>query len=135
MAAALEGVAPKVLAKLNKGEAPWVSLVFSSVLASGLLLLNYSRGLVGAFTFLIMMTTVACLVAYLAVRARGAQVFLAECARLGGGRRHRDALFGFRDLRRRAGVADLGPCPRSPLGVPVYYAGPPSGRRRGAAPA
>ncbi len=66
MAAALEGVAPRVLAKLNKGEAPWVSLVFSSVLASALLLMNYSRGLVGAFTFLIMMTTVACLVAYLA---------------------------------------------------------------------
>lgn len=65
MAAALEGVAPKVLGRLNKGEAPWVSLVFSSALASGLLLLNYSRGLVGAFTFLIMMTTVACLVAYL----------------------------------------------------------------------
>ena len=66
MAAAIEGVAPRVLAKLNKGEAPWVSLIFSSVLASGLLLLNYSRGLVSAFTFLIMMTTVACLVAYLA---------------------------------------------------------------------
>lgn len=42
-----------------------MSLVFSSALASALLLLNYSRGLVGAFTFLIMMTTVACLVAYL----------------------------------------------------------------------
>lgn len=66
MAAAIEGVAPRVLAKLNKGEAPWVSLVFSSALASGLLLLNYSRGLVGAFTFLIMMTTVATLICYLA---------------------------------------------------------------------
>lgn len=66
MAAALEGVAPKILGKLNKGEAPWVSLIFSSVLASGLLLMNYSRGLVGAFTFLIMMKTVAALVAYLA---------------------------------------------------------------------
>ncbi|MDP3494715.1 MAG: amino acid permease [Hyphomonadaceae bacterium] len=65
MAAGLEGIAPKILAKLNKGEAPWVSLIFSSALASALLLLNYSRGLVGAFTFLIMMTTVACLVAYL----------------------------------------------------------------------
>lgn len=65
MAAGLEGVAPKVLAKLNEGEAPWVSLVFTSALATALLLLNYSRGLVGAFTFLIMMTTVACLVAYL----------------------------------------------------------------------
>jgi APA family basic amino acid/polyamine antiporter len=65
MAAALEGVAPKVLAKLNKGEAPWVSLVFSSALASVLLLMNYSRGLVGAFAFLIMMTTAVTLVCYL----------------------------------------------------------------------
>jgi APA family basic amino acid/polyamine antiporter len=54
-----------VLARINKGEAPWVSLVSSSALATALLLLNYSRGLVGAFTFLIMMTTIACLVAYL----------------------------------------------------------------------
>lgn len=65
MAAALEGVAPRWLARLNKGEAPWTSLVFSSILASALLLLNYSRGLVGAFTFLIMMTTATCLFAYL----------------------------------------------------------------------
>ena len=65
MAAALEGMAPRQLGILNRGEAPWISLVFSSALASGLLLLNYSRGLVGAFTFLIMMTTVAALVAYL----------------------------------------------------------------------
>ena len=66
MAVALEGLAPRWLAKLNKGEAPWASLVFSSILASALLLLNYSRGLVGAFTFLIMMTTATLLVVYLA---------------------------------------------------------------------
>lgn len=65
MAAALEGIAPKALGRLNKGEAPGVSLIVSSALASGLLLLNYSRGLVGAFTFLIMMTTVTCLLAYM----------------------------------------------------------------------
>lgn len=61
-----EGIAPKVLAKLSKGEAAWVSLVFSSALATGLLLLNYSCGLVGAFSFLIMMTTAVSLVCYLA---------------------------------------------------------------------
>ena len=65
MAAALEGLAPRAFANLNKGEAPWVSLVVSSALASALLLLNYSRGLVGAFTFLIMMTTATLLVGYL----------------------------------------------------------------------
>jgi len=40
--------------------------VFSSALATALLLLNYSRGLVGAFSFLIMMTTAASLVCYFA---------------------------------------------------------------------
>lgn len=65
MAAGLEGVAPKILAKLNRGDAPWFSLVFSSALATVLLLMNYSRGLVGAFTFLLMMTTIASLVCYL----------------------------------------------------------------------
>jgi APA family basic amino acid/polyamine antiporter len=65
MAAALEGVAPRWLAKLNAGEAPWASLIVSSALSTALLLMNYSRGLVGAFTFLIMMTTLAGLFAYL----------------------------------------------------------------------
>jgi APA family basic amino acid/polyamine antiporter len=65
MAAALDGLAPKVLGKLNRGEAPWVSLVFGSVLASVLLLMNYSRGLVGAFTFLLMMATLTTLAPYL----------------------------------------------------------------------
>jgi APA family basic amino acid/polyamine antiporter len=65
MAAALEGLAPKSLAGLNKAEAPWVSLVLGSVLASVLLLMNYSRGMVGAFTFLLLMTTLATLAPYL----------------------------------------------------------------------
>ena len=65
MAAALDGLAPKFLARLNKGEAPWVSLVLGSVLASVVLLANYSRGLVGAFTFLLTMTTLAALAPYL----------------------------------------------------------------------
>lgn len=65
MAAALDGLAPKFLARLNKGDAPWVSLVLGSVLASVVLLANYSRGLVGAFTFLLTMTTLAILAPYL----------------------------------------------------------------------
>jgi len=65
MAAALDGLAPKFLARLNKGDAPWVSLMLGSVLASVVLLANYSRGLVGAFTFLLTMTTLAILAPYL----------------------------------------------------------------------
>ena len=65
MAAALDGLAPKSLARLNKGDAPWVSLLLSSALASVVLVANYSRGLVGAFTFLLTMTTLAILAPYL----------------------------------------------------------------------
>jgi len=65
MAAALDGLAPRFLARLNNGDAPWVSLVIGSVLASVVLLANYSRGLVGAFTFLLTMTTLAILGPYL----------------------------------------------------------------------
>ncbi len=40
-------------------------LIAASTLASVLLIMNYSRGLVGAFTFLIMLSTVASLLPYL----------------------------------------------------------------------
>lgn len=65
MAAAFDGVAPKFLGGLNKQGAPALSLILGSVLASVLLLMNYSRGLVGAFTFLLMMSTLASLGPYL----------------------------------------------------------------------
>jgi basic amino acid/polyamine antiporter, APA family len=67
MAVALDGLAPKSLAWLNKGEAPWVSLILQGVLSSILLMTNYSRGLVGAFTFLLMMGTIATLIPYLVI--------------------------------------------------------------------
>jgi APA family basic amino acid/polyamine antiporter len=53
------------LARTNSGGAPYISLIFASTLSSALLLMNYSRGLVGAFTFLILLSTVASLLPYL----------------------------------------------------------------------
>ncbi|MBS0385729.1 MAG: amino acid permease, partial [Proteobacteria bacterium] len=64
MAVAEDGKAPKWLAKLNKGGAPYWSLLLSSTLGAGLLLLNYSRGLIGAYTFLLMMATALSLIYY-----------------------------------------------------------------------
>lgn len=61
MAPALEGLAPRVLAVRNRGDAPWVSLLLGSAIGSLLLLANYSRGLMGAYTFLLMMATLATL--------------------------------------------------------------------------
>ncbi|MHA6288127.1 APC family permease [Maricaulis sp. CAU 1757] len=62
MAVALDRLAPPVFGRRNAGGAPQFSLVLSLVLGSLLLVANYSRGLVGAFTFLLMMSTVCLLV-------------------------------------------------------------------------
>ncbi len=64
MAVAIDKLAPAALAATNKGGAPHISLLVSAGLASILLLANYSRGLIGAFTFLLMMATVTTLLPY-----------------------------------------------------------------------
>lgn len=64
MAVAEDGKAPAWLAKLNKGGAPYWSLLLSSALGALLLILNYSRGLLGAYTFLLMMATALSLIYY-----------------------------------------------------------------------
>lgn len=61
MSVANDGLAPAWLAKRNSGLAPYHALLISSVIGSVLLVANYSRGLVGAFTFLLMMSTVCTL--------------------------------------------------------------------------
>ncbi len=63
-AIARDGLAPKQLANTNKGRAPAIALGLSSVLASSLLLLNTSAGLVSAFTVLISISTLAVLMPY-----------------------------------------------------------------------
>jgi APA family basic amino acid/polyamine antiporter len=65
MAAALDKLAPRILGVTDKGGAPYVSLILSSTLTSLVLVANYSRGLIGAFTFLIVLSTLGTLVPYL----------------------------------------------------------------------
>jgi len=64
MAAALDGVAPKIFARRNAGRAPGFALILSSVLSTVLLIFNYTEGLIAAFTFLISMSTLGTLSAY-----------------------------------------------------------------------
>ena len=64
MAVALDGRAPRWLGTLNRGGTPARALLLSSTLGSLLLLANYSRGLIGAFTFLLMMSTSIALIYY-----------------------------------------------------------------------
>jgi basic amino acid/polyamine antiporter, APA family len=57
LAVALDRLAPSVFARCNARGGPYVSLLVSASLSSVVLLLNYSRGLIGAFTFLLVMAT------------------------------------------------------------------------------
>lgn len=65
MAAALDKLAPSILAKRNRGDSPYVSLLLSTVLGSILLLANYTRGLVSAYNYLVTMSTMIALAPYL----------------------------------------------------------------------
>ena len=64
MAAARDGLFPAVFARLSSRHTPALSYVLAGVLASVLLLLNASKGLVGAFTFLGLMSTLTAVVPY-----------------------------------------------------------------------
>ena len=64
MAVAIDGLAPKILARKNKGGSAVWSLVISCVIATILLVFNYQEGLIAAFTFLISMSTLCTLLPY-----------------------------------------------------------------------
>lgn len=66
MAVAVDKLAPRWLARRNKGGAPQPSLILAIVLASVLLLANYSGGLVKAYEFLITMSTLTFLLPLIA---------------------------------------------------------------------
>lgn len=65
LAAAQDGLFPACFARLDKRDTPWVGLLISSILASVLIVSNYSRTLVALFTFTILLSTAATLVPYL----------------------------------------------------------------------
>lgn len=63
-AAALDGLLPGALGRLNANGSPAMGLYVSSAIGTVLIFMNYTRGLVGAFTFLILLATLATLVPY-----------------------------------------------------------------------
>jgi APA family basic amino acid/polyamine antiporter len=64
MAAARDGLFPARFATVSERGTPVFGLVFSSVLASLLLVMNYTRGLVDQFTFILLLATLNTLVPY-----------------------------------------------------------------------
>ena len=65
LAAAKDNLFPKFFAKVTKNRAPINGILLSSALVTLLLLLNYQKGLVDEFTFIISLATLAALIAYL----------------------------------------------------------------------
>jgi APA family basic amino acid/polyamine antiporter len=62
---AKNGVFPQIFARDSARFTPTFSLVFSSGLVTILILMNYQKSMVSVFTFMILLSTTACLVLYL----------------------------------------------------------------------
>ena len=64
MAAARDGVFPAAFGRLSSRGTPALGIVISSALASVLIVMNFTRGLVGAFTFILLLSTLTVLFPY-----------------------------------------------------------------------
>lgn len=64
IAASLDGLFPPIFKKLSKRGLPTFGIVVSSLLASILIVMNYTQGLVSMFTFIIMIATLSTLIPY-----------------------------------------------------------------------
>ena len=93
-AAALDGLLPAAFGRLSPRGTPSFGLVFAACVATVLIAMNYTRGLVQAFTFLILLSTLATLLAYVfasatgllfALRERAAAMRAADGGRAAGG--------------------------------------------------
>jgi APA family basic amino acid/polyamine antiporter len=65
MAAAMDKLFPVGFKKVSKKGIPFLGLFISSTLASILVSMNYTKGLVQMFSFFIMLATLTCLIPYL----------------------------------------------------------------------
>lgn len=65
MAASIDRLFPKVFGKQNNHGSPIMGIALSSILASLLMMLNYSKNLVDAFTFMMTLSTLSVIVPYL----------------------------------------------------------------------
>ena len=65
LAAARDKLFPAFFGKVNENNMPYAGLIFSSLLISGLMVMNYNKSLLKAFEFTILLATLTCLVPYL----------------------------------------------------------------------
>jgi basic amino acid/polyamine antiporter, APA family len=79
LAAAEDGLFPEQFAKVHgERKTPVFGLVVSSVLITGLMLMNYTKGLVDAFTFVLLLATLTTLVPYAYSAAAQAYLYVTE---------------------------------------------------------
>jgi APA family basic amino acid/polyamine antiporter len=64
MAAAADGLFPSVFGRVSARGTPVAAMVVAGVLASALVAMNYARGLVDLFTFIILLATLSSLIPY-----------------------------------------------------------------------
>ena len=64
LAVARDGLFPAIFARMSRRETPAAGLVIAGVLTTGLVCLNYTRGLVELFTFFILLATLNTLIPY-----------------------------------------------------------------------
>jgi len=97
LAAAEDGLFPEPFARVHgERKTPVFGLVVSSVLLTGLMLMNYTKGLVDAFTFVILLATLTTLVPYAYSAAAQAHLYFTE-----------PELFDRRDFVRDVAIAAL----------------------------
>jgi len=65
LAAAKDELFPKKFSQISKNRSPVFGIVFSSILVTLLLILNFNKNLVDQFTFIISLATLAAIIAYL----------------------------------------------------------------------
>lgn len=86
LAAARDGLFPAWFARRSKTDTPAVALVFSSVLASVLMLMNFSKSLVEQFTFIILLATLHTLIPYVFCSLSEVMLYVRDRARFDRGR-------------------------------------------------
>jgi APA family basic amino acid/polyamine antiporter len=93
LAAAQDGLFPKAFAKVHgKRGTPVFGLVVSSILVSGLMLMNYNQSLVAQFSFVILLATLTTLVPYAYSAAAQAVLWIREPERFSGRSFARDTI-------------------------------------------
>jgi basic amino acid/polyamine antiporter, APA family len=79
LAAAEDGLFPRQFERVHgERKTPVFGLIVSSVLVTGLMLMNYTKGLVDAFTFVILLATLTTLVPYAYSAAAQAYLYVTE---------------------------------------------------------